>query len=279
MITRRHFLQATIGAAVSGLGIGLYTWQIEPHWVEVVSRQLPIQGLPTRLEGRTLIQLSDIHVGAKVSDGYVLDTFRRIKALAPDILVYTGDMIDYDNRIFSRAERVYAELPTGQLATVGILGNHDYGPQWSHPKVAARLADILKSAGVQILRNEVTEVAGLQIAGLDDLWAKQFDVVRGLAPLDCFKPAIALSHNPDTVDKHGWGGFHGWILSGHTHGGQCKPPFIDPPLLPVRNLRYTAGEFALSGERRLYINRGLGHLIQARFNVRPEVTLFTLVNA
>jgi len=47
MITRRQFLKATLGVAASGLGIGLYTWQIEPHWVEVVSRKLPIQGLPT----------------------------------------------------------------------------------------------------------------------------------------------------------------------------------------------------------------------------------------
>jgi predicted MPP superfamily phosphohydrolase len=71
----------------------------------------------------------------------------------------------------------------------------------------------------------------------------------------------------------------GWILSGHTHGGQCKPPFLTPPLLPVRNRRYTAGEFALDGGRRLYISRGVGHLRQVRFNVRPEVTVFELHSA
>jgi predicted MPP superfamily phosphohydrolase len=69
------------------------------------------------------------------------------------------------------------------------------------------------------------------------------------------------------------------VLAGHTHGGQCKPPFLPPPLLPVRNRRYTAGEFAVAPGRTLYINRGLGHLIQVRFNVRPELTLFTLERA
>lgn len=89
-------------------------------------------------------------------------------------------------------------------------------------------------------------------------------------------PALALSHNPDSVDLPGWENHAGWILAGHTHGGQCKPPFLPPPLLPVANRRYTAGEFRLSGGRRLYVSRGVGHLTRVRFNVRPEVTLFEL---
>ena len=74
-------------------------------------------------------------------------------------------------------------------------------------------------------------------------------------------------------------GYKGWILSGHTHGGQCKPPFLPAPMLPVKNKRYSAGQFELSGERNLYINRALGHLWQVRFNVRPEITIFTLERA
>jgi hypothetical protein len=196
--------------------------------------------------------------------------------LDPDIVVYTGDFTSYEPGVFDHAERIYEHLPLGRLATLGILGNHDYGPGWSHPEIATRLADQLRSAGVRILRNEVTEVSGLQVVGLDDLWANQFDLRRGLAPLDASRAAIVLSHNPDTVDHPGWDDFHGWILSGHTHGGQCKPPFLPPPLLPVRNRRYTAGAIALRGDRRLYISRGIGHLLQVRFNVRPEVTMFDL---
>ena len=95
----------------------------------------------------------------------------------------------------------------------------------------------------------------------------------------CSSDLLVLSHNPDTCDLPGWGGYQGWILAGHTHGGQCKPPFLPPPLLPVRNRRYTAGEFALTDGRKLYINRGVGHLLRVRFNVRPEVTVFTLTPA
>jgi predicted MPP superfamily phosphohydrolase len=132
------------------------------------------------------------------------------------------------------------------------------------------------SAGVKILRNDVAEIDGLQIAGLDDLWAERFEPVRTLAGLNPQKPSLVLSHNPDTADEPGWGQYAGWILAVHTHGGQCKPPFLPPPILPVRNRRYISGEFALPGGRRLYINRGLGHLTRVRFNARPEVTLFYL---
>jgi predicted MPP superfamily phosphohydrolase len=81
------------------------------------------------------------------------------------------------------------------------------------------------------------------------------------------------------VDLDAWRGFEGWILAGPTHGGQCKPPFLPPPIVPVRNRRYTAGVFDLPGGRTLYVNRGVGHLFQVRFNVRPEVTVFTLQRA
>jgi predicted MPP superfamily phosphohydrolase len=122
----------------------------------------------------------------------------------------------------------------------------------------------------------LTEVSGLQIVGLDDLWAKRFDLETPMAALDPARAALVLSHNPDTVDLAGWGAYNGWVLAGHTHGGQCRPPFLPPPLLPVKNRRYTAGEFYLSGGRRMYISRGVGHLLQVRFNARPEITLFHL---
>jgi len=279
MLSRRHFLTGSLAVAASGIAAGLYTWQVEPHWLELVERPLPIQSLPEALIGKRLVQLSDLHVGPRVADEYLLATFERVAALQPDIVAYTGDLTTYHTEVFAHAERIYAHLPKGRLATVGILGNHDYGPRWSHRETAARLADIFRAAGVQVLRNEVTEVARLQIVGMDDLWARQFRPAQALAAIDSTRAVLALSHNPDTVDLPGWDNFHGWILGGHTHGGQCKPPFLPPPVLPVQNRLYTCGEFALSGERKIYISRGVGHLLQVRFNVRPEVTVFELQSA
>jgi uncharacterized protein len=277
MPSRRRFLRlATTGTAAA---VGLYTWRIEPHWLEIVRRPLPVRGLPPRLAGCTLVQISDIHVGRRVSDAYVLETFRRVAALQPDIVVMTGDFISHHEGWREQVLAIYPAFPKGRLATLAILGNHDYGRNWSHPEIAQALVDALQTLGLPVRRNEVRDVEGLQIAGLDDLWGGRFRPYAPLRALDSRRAAIVLSHNPDTVDLPVWEDYRGWILSGHTHGGQCKPPFLPPPLLPVQNRRYTSGEFALEGDRRLYISRGVGHLLQVRFNVRPEVTVFELVPA
>ena len=242
-------------------------------------RALPIAGLPRALEGKTLVQLSDLHVGPIVGDDYMLGVFGDVARLAPDIVVVTGDWTTDHPGIMAQAERVYASLPRGRLATLGILGNHDYGHGWLDQRHGGNIAAIARHAGCTVLRNELTEVAGLQVVGMDDLWASAFRPEMALRALDASRPMLALSHNPDTVDLPGWDGFRGWILAGHTHGGQVKPPFLAPPIIPVRNRRYTSGAFALDRERSMYISRGVGFTLQVRFNARPEVTLFTLERA
>ena len=279
VMERRTFLRLGLGLTASAAGIVGYTFAIEPHWLEVVERDLPIAGLPRPLVGTRLVQLSDIHVGPRVSDDYVVTSLRRARELAPDILAITGDLISYEGpQQFPQLRRALRELPQGRIATVAVLGNHDYGVGWRMPEVAAAVELELRDAGVTVLRNAAAEVEGLAIVGLGDLWANQFAPEATLAPY-ATGPALVLSHNPDTLDRPGWGEYRGWVLAGHTHGGQCKPPFLPPPLLPVQNKRYTSGAIPLDDGRAVYISRGIGHLIPVRFNVRPEITAFTLVDA
>jgi len=261
------------------VGVVGYTRYYEPTWLELTTRVMPIAGLPQSLVGKRLVQLSDIHVGPQVDDAYVGDTFARVRALDPHIVVYTGDLTSLHDGLYEHAALVYREMPRGSLGTFVSLGNHDYGRNWAHKEDAARMADVMRAQGATVLVNEMAEVDGLAIVGLGDLWGDDFAPERAFANLAPKAPAIALSHNPDTVDMHGWQPFTGWILAGHTHGGQCKPPFLPPPMLPVKNRRYTAGAFALSAGRQLYISRGVGTVLPVRFNVRPEVTVFQLTAA
>lgn len=277
MIKRRVFLKNL--ARLSGVGAltGLYTWQIEPFWLEFVQRELPIQHLPPHLEGKTLIQISDMHVGNRFDWHFIIKSLQKAQTFNPDFVVYTGDYISYLNeQQFAQLRQVLKHVLKGKLGTIGILGNHDYGLNWSQNEVAQQVVTLLQEVGVQMLRNEQTNISGLNFIGFDDYWATNFQPQKALRNYNSGQANVLLCHNPDVCDLDVWQGYQGWILAGHTHGGQCKAPFLTPPMLPVQNKMYTSGEFNLGDGRWLYINRALGHLWQVRFNVRPEITVFTL---
>lgn len=258
------------------MATGLYSWQVEPRWVQTTQRLLPVHNLPAALVGRTLVQLSDLHIGNRSDWRYQISALQGLAAAKREFVVYTGDFVSYDTaEQFDQLAELLRYAVQGTLGTVAVLGNHDYGHGWAQIDVADRIVGLLEAHGITVLRNTVATVGGLSIAGLDDYWSPNF-APGFVTTLDPAAPTVVLCHNPDAVDLPVWQNYRGWILAGHTHGGQVKPPFLPPPLLPVQNKRYTAGTFALDGGRTLYINRGLGNLKQVRFNVRPEITVFTL---
>lgn len=271
--SRRHWLRKT---ALGVAGLGLYTWGVEPHWLQFTHLDLAIRDLPTGLQNATAIQISDIHIGPRVDDSYLRWAFEQVAALKPEFVLYTGDFVNWDEDLFDHGPRMMQSLPRGSLGTLGVLGNHDYGAGWRDEAFADRVASLAREAGVQVLRNEVSTIRGLSFIGIDELWANRMRLEDVATSLEERTPSLVLLHHPDGVDRLGWNGFDGWILSGHTHGGQCKPPFLPPPVTPVQNKLYTSGVFELSGNRTMYINRGLGHLLRVRFNCRPEITVFRL---
>jgi predicted MPP superfamily phosphohydrolase len=302
---RRRFLALGASAVAAAAGVGVYAWQIEPFWLDVVRRSMPLEHLPAALEGTTLLQVSDVHVGPRVSSDYLIRAFDAARQLSPDFVAFTGDFVSYRSRHeITELARVLRRVPRGRLGTVASLGNHDYGRDWRSIGVADDVSHAASDAGCVILRNDVRMIAGLQFAGLADYWSPEFGGQHGMPPTGALvapvpsrfaradmdaaaalrllavgQPTVVLSHNPDVQDLPIWEGVRGWVLAGHTHGGQVRPPFLPPPVLPVQNKRYTAGAFDVGPGRTLYINRGLGFLYQVRIGVRPEITLFTLTRA
>ncbi len=281
-MNRRNFIKKSFLGVVGITALtGLYAWQIEPHWLEFVRMKMPVRNLPDSLIGKTLMQISDLHTGHRVSSDYLIDSFREATSYNPDFVVYTGDFVTAHNHqvLYDALEKVMQHCVKGELATIAILGNHDYGINWAEIEVADRITEMLNAEQITVLRNQMFETNGLTFIGLEDLWARQLNADKAFESYDSAKANIVLCHNPDACDLDIWHGFQGWILSGHTHGGQCKPPFLPPPILPVRNKNYTAGKFDLSDGRTLYINRALGHSQKIRLNVRPEITIFELEKA
>ena len=182
--------------------------------------------------GARLVHLSDLHIGPRVDDSYLIRTFETVRSLAPDMVVYTGDLIGYEGDSPARVRRLFSHLPLGSRATFGVLGNHDYGTAWAHPEVAERISALAGAAGLRILRNESIEVSGLQVAGMDDLWANRFEPAKALGDLDPKGASLVLSHNPDTADLPGWGRYAGWILSDTLTAASASPRSCPLPCFP-----------------------------------------------
>lgn len=279
-MTRKHFLKRLLQLSAIGALPFLYSWQIEPFWVEFVQRKLPIKNLPEHLEGKIVMQISDLHVGNRFDWNFLIESFQKAQDFDPDFVVYTGDFVNHGTLDDHESlKKVMAKAVYGKLGTFGILGNHDYGKKRKDLGSSQEICRILQNAGVKMLNNEQVESYGLNIIGFDDLWSPNFDPMKVMKDYNPEKANLVLCHNPDVCDKDVWNGYQGWILSGHTHGGQCRIPGVITPILPVENRKYVSGEIDLKDGRMLYINRAIGHSFQVRFMVRPEITVFTLTQA
>lgn len=279
-MNRKTFLKKILQLSILGSLPLLYSWQIEPFWIEFVQRKLPVKNLPEHLNGKILMQISDLHVGNRFDWNFLIESFQKAKQFKPDFVVYTGDFVNSGTTSeCNDLKTVMKHAVLGRLGTFGILGNHDYGENWKDLECAENISSIVESYGITMIRNNQEESHGLNFIGFEDLWSPNFHPLEVMKNYDPSKANIVLCHNPDACDKDVWNGYQGWILSGHTHGGQCRIPGIITPVLPVKNKKYVSGEFNLQDGRRLYINRALGHSFQVRFMVRPEITVFTLTQA
>jgi predicted MPP superfamily phosphohydrolase len=275
---KTKIIQKTIGFHLFiALALFYYAWQIEPFDVEWVELEMEIENLPEELEGKMLMKISDTHIGDRFEYQYLIENFQKGQKLNPDIVVYTGDFLAYQTpKQLEQLAEVSPHFVKGNLATIGVLGNHDYGKNWSEPEVADQIVNDLELAGIRILRNESISIHGLNFLGMDDFYGSNFDGKSLMEKYDSQTANLVLCHNPDVLDLPIWNDYKGWVLAGHTHGGQVKFPFLPPPILPIKNKKYQAGKIVLKDGRTLYVNRALGHSYQIRFNVRPEITLFSL---
>lgn len=278
MKKKRFFKKAFITLTLIAALLGYYAWQIEPHWVRFDQLKLPIKNLPEKLEGKTLVQISDIHIGDYVDKDFIINNFAKVGVMHADIIVYTGDFVRLvDNALpLDDLDAVLRLAPRGKLHTLAILGNHDYGRAFKDGAAADSITALLTKYRITVLRNESLQINGLHIYGMDDYWGTNFDPIKTMQNYSPKQASLVLCHNPDVADLDVWNGYEGWILSGHTHAGQVRLPFWGSPIIPVSNKNYDQGIKKVSGNRTLYINRGLGHSIPIRFNARPEIAIFTL---
>lgn len=240
----------------------------------IAERTIALRNLPTALQGFSIVQLTDIHVGPTIKQGYIDAVVKRVNSLSPDLIVITGDLVDG-----SVAELADDFAPLGQLrarhGVYVVTGNHEY-----YAGADSWIAEF-ERLGMKVLLNRhvVLEHDGgrMVLAGIADYSAELFrpshksDPVAALAGAPVDVPRILLAHQPRSA-KAALAAGCDLQLSGHTHGGQFWPwmHFVRWQQPWVAGLQHAGG-------MQIYINRGTGYWgPPLRFGAPSEITRIQL---
>ena len=272
-LAKWRYAVAALAVATSGFGVAQATRVPEVRQVEV-----QIAGLPEAINGFKLVQLSDLHISALFPGPWVEEVVKRSNALAPDLVVITGDLIDGTLQARATDVQPLAQL-RARAGVIAIPGNHEY--YFGNEGWMAKFREV----GMHSLINQ-HEVVGderghLVIAGITDKVATQYGgtapdlglALRG-APADA--PVILLNHRPAGMDQAIAAGVD-LQLSGHTHGGMIRG--FDQ-VVARANEGFVSGLYRRAGLQ-LYVSNGTGlwNGFPIRLGVPSEITEFVLRSA
>jgi predicted MPP superfamily phosphohydrolase len=255
--------------------IGLFNARRLAHVKHV---DVPVAGLPPGLNGYTIAQISDIHVGPTIKRKYLSAIVEKVNSLQADAIAITGDLVDGPVSRLAQHTAPLSKLsaPDG---TFFVTGNHEY-----YSGADAWIAE-LRRLGVTVLMNQhvvrTRAGASLMIAGVTDYTAHHFNPEHKSDPRQAAHGApkgialrVLLAHQPRTAPAAVEAGFD-LQLSGHTHGGQFFPWNLFVPLQQP----YVSGLNRL-GKMWVYTSRGTGYWgPPKRFGAPSEITLVRLVPA
>lgn len=270
--------------AIYGISYGKF--QFETRRETILSDQLP-----DAFKGYKVVQLSDFHIGCYLGhEDKLREVVRIVNDLKPDLLVFTGDMVN------NSAEELRPLIPILQEMEAkdgkyAILGNHDYGnyTQWESPEARQRNQDALlagiREAGFELLLNERREIfregQKINLIGVENYGKPPFptygDLAKATAGADTTTFSILLSHDPSHWDMQVLGTFIDLTLSGHTHGMQAGIESWGIQWSPAQYKYPRWAGLYQEGSQYLYVNRGIGYMgFSGRIGIWPEVSILDL---
>lgn len=257
------------------VGLYIYSAKIEPNWIQTVPIDITIPNLSPAFNDFKIVQISDLHISRSMPDKRLQRIITLVNKQNSNAIAITGDFVThYLSFDTNKLEKNLSKL-VSQEGTFSVLGNHD---RWRQK--TDRVEKSLDKSNINNLNNQVAIIERgsekLALAGVDDPYWGEPDLDRVISQLPANTPAILLVHEPDYLGKSSKTHKFALQLSGHSHGGQIRLPFLKPPILPTGGRKYFLG---LNKEQDTleYTNRGLGMTgVSFRLNSRPEITVFTL---
>lgn len=274
---RAWSVESTLVVLAASLLVTLIGFFNARRLAKVVHVTIPLAKLPPELDGFTIAQITDVHVGPTIKGDYVRGIVERVNTLDADVIAITGDMVDGKVERLSQETAPLADLKA-RYGAFAVTGNHEYysgADEWMGE---------FRRLGLRPLMNEHVVIAHndaeLVIAGINDYNAARVQPSHDSDPVAAAEgtadhlPKILLAHQPRSAHAAAEAGFD-LQLSGHTHGGQFWPwnHFVR------MQQPFTAGLRRL-GDLWVYTSRGTGYWgPPKRFGAPSEITLIKLTTA
>lgn len=277
VVSRRQFLRGALAVPLVGVSAAsAYATLIEPYNYLVSQTDVYLKNLPERFENYRITQLTDVHHSRILGIEEVIRVVQLAQQTRPDIFVLTGDYSTSYRRYIEPCAEALGSLsaPDGVWA---VLGNHDH---YTDSELTTRA---LERQRIVVLNNKNTSLRRgsdvLQLSGIDDWTWNATDWTKAFAGINKKTPTILLSHQPSVLEFEQTQNVS-LILSGHTHGGQIKIPWLGTPAkFATKDLRFAQGLFR-HNDVQLYVSSGTGVIgLPIRFGVRPEIAVLRLKRA
>lgn len=256
----------------------VYAFCIEPYRLKVHEHIIETnKDISENFNGLKIVHFSDLHYGSTIKEDELKKVIRKINELKPDIVVFTGDLVERTYKLSNKDVRILTDELKNIEANLGkysVIGNHDE----TNPK----FEQIMNDSEFVYLKNDYDLIYNkdnnpILIYGTDDLTIGKPNMDK----LDDEKVQdipfrIILTHEPDYTYEFIYKYECDLVLAGHSHNGQVRLPLIRPIALPYGSKKLYKPYYSINGKD-IYISNGIGtSTLKIRFNSVPSISLYRI---
>jgi uncharacterized protein len=245
LLFRLKKLSIWLRTSLSVLVIFISLLTLNALWIERNLIQINYHILTNSLIEKRVAVLSDIHAGVWKSQTFVNSVVTSLKQIPNlDLVLIPGDWTYYPKP--DQLKDIFSPFKSLSIPIYGVLGNHDL--EKPGDPIRTQLSEALKVNNINLIDNQIVDLDKIKLIGIGDSWAGEDDT-QILNQLVTNEPVIIVAHNPDSTRKYPeefisritYSNLEVLTVSGHTHCGQIRIPFLYNRVLPVIDNYYDKG--------------------------------------
>lgn len=267
------FLKFILVLIIICAGIYYYARYVGTTGLVIKEYSVINEKIPESFHGFKIVQFSDTHYGMTTFNDELKNMVSKINILNPDIVVFTGDLVDYHYNLNDDEKNdiinILSEIDAS-LGVYAVTGNHDQNVSYE---------GILSGSNINLLKNKYEYIYNgtsekIMLIGLDDYLEGTLDLDAAFSYEDDTSYKILLAHEPDVYDK--LTKVPDLMLAGHSHNGQVRIPLAGAIYKTIGAKKYYDPEYSL-GDTKMYISGGVGtSKYKVRLFDRPSISLYRL---